>query len=226
MTVSENLATIKANIEASCRRVGRNPNEITIIAVTKYVTIERANTVHKAGIFNLAENRLEGLKEKFHALNEQEINWHFIGTLQSKKVKKVINMIDYLHSLDRLSLAKELNKRSTTVVPCFLQVNTSGEASKHGLKPSEVHEFIEKLAEFEQIKVIGLMTMAPHSDDEQVVRQSFRTLSMLRDEIASKQLSYAPCHYLSMGMSQDYQLAIEEGATHVRIGTSLVGTEH
>ncbi|MCZ0703350.1 pyridoxal phosphate enzyme (YggS family) [Natronobacillus azotifigens] len=223
MTVEENLATIQSNLQETCARIGRDPQEITVIAVTKYVTIERAREVIKAGVTNLAENRMEGLYEKSEALNDTMPNWHFIGTLQSKKVKKVIDLVDYLHSLDRLSLAKEINKRAQNKIPCFVQVNVSGETSKQGLKPEEVDSFIEKLKEFEQIQIVGLMTMAPHVNDDTTIRNCFRELRELRDRIASRKLIHAPCSYLSMGMSNDYQIAIEEGATHIRIGSHLVG---
>lgn len=224
MTVAENIAIIQTNIEESCKRVGRNSKDITVIAVTKYVTIERARSVIDAGVENLAENRMEGLQEKTDAITNPLINWHFIGTLQTKKVRKVVDSIDYLHALDRLSLASELNKRTNKTIPCFIQVNVSGEETKHGLAPDEVLDFVIALQEYENVEVIGLMTMAPHVEDQAVIRQCFRSLRLLRDKITNKQLPHAPCRYLSMGMSNDYQIAIEEGATHIRIGSNLVGS--
>ncbi|WP_117169789.1 YggS family pyridoxal phosphate-dependent enzyme [Paraliobacillus sediminis] len=224
MNVEQNLKKIENNIAEVCTRVNRNPEEITIIGVTKYVTIERTEEAFQAGIVDLAENRLEGLLEKQEHLSQEQINWHFIGTLQSRKVKSVIGSIDYLHSLDRLSLAKEINKRTDEVLPCFVQVNVSGEESKQGLDRKDVPDFITALEAYPAIKVIGLMTMAPHVEDEQELRNTFRSLRELRDDMKQKQWAHAPCTYLSMGMSNDYQLAIEEGATHIRIGSNLVGT--
>ncbi|WP_112180768.1 MULTISPECIES: YggS family pyridoxal phosphate-dependent enzyme [Paraliobacillus] len=224
MNVEQNLKTIETNIIEACTRANRNPEEITIIGVTKYVTIERTEEAFQAGVVDLAENRLEGLSEKQAFLSQEQINWHFIGTLQSRKVKSVIGSINYLHSLDRLSLAKEINKRSDDVLSCFVQVNVSGEESKQGLDSKEVMDFITALEEYPAVKVIGLMTMAPHIKDEQELRSTFRSLRELRDAIKQKQLAHAPCKYLSMGMSNDYQIAIEEGATHIRIGSNLVGT--
>ncbi|MBA2870726.1 hypothetical protein HNQ85_000996 [Anoxybacillus calidus] len=224
MSVSANLAAIKKNIVEACERVGRNPADIRIIAVTKYVSIERAKEAYMAGITDFGENRDEGFLQKYEALGN-EPTWHFIGTLQSRKVKNVIDKIDYLHSLDRLSLAEEIQKRATKPVKCFVQVNVSGEESKHGLPPQEVIPFIEKLKEFPNIIVVGLMTMAPFTDNEQDIRRCFRGLKKLQEEIQALHIPYAPCTELSMGMSNDYIIAIEEGATFIRLGTSLVGKE-
>ncbi|UFU00957.1 YggS family pyridoxal phosphate-dependent enzyme [Radiobacillus kanasensis] len=224
MSLESNLSTILNNVRQSCEKVGRNHDEITIIGVTKYVTIERAQEAVDKGIKHLGENRLEGLLEKQQSLSEDPV-WHFIGSLQSRKVKDLIDIVYMIHSLDRLSLAKEIHKRANQPIDCFVQVNTSGEESKHGLHPDDVHSFIEKLAPYTNVRVVGLMTMAPHVEDEATLRSTFSKLRMLKDEIMAKQLDYAPCSYLSMGMSNDYQIAIEEGATHIRIGTKLVGSK-
>lgn len=223
MTVAARLKDINKQIETACQKVNRKMEDITLIAVTKYATIETAQEAIAAGIQDLGENRLEGFQEKYAAIGDK-VNWHFIGTLQSRKVKDLINDIDVLHSLDRKSLAKEINKRAEKTIPCFVQVNVSGEETKHGLAIDEVQPFIESLSVYEKIKVIGLMTMAPHTDDEQILRQTFRQLRTLRDEIQALELTHAPCEYLSMGMSNDYGIAIEEGATHIRIGSQLVGS--
>jgi pyridoxal phosphate enzyme (YggS family) len=131
--------------------------------------------------------------------------------------------VDFIHSVDRLTLAAEINKRASKNVNCFIQVNVSGEESKHGLNPSQVMEFVHQLKDFPHINVAGLMTMAPNTDDESVLRNCFRQLKVLREEIQNLQLTYAPCKELSMGMSNDFRIAIEEGATMIRIGTALVG---
>ncbi|WP_100011036.1 YggS family pyridoxal phosphate-dependent enzyme [Lentibacillus sediminis] len=223
MTAAANLEQIRHHIREACEKSGRNPDDITLIGVTKYVTIERTEEIIQAGVENLGENRLEGFLEKYQHFTDR-VNWHFIGTLQSRKVKDVINQIDMLHSLDRNSLAKEINKRVNEQLDCFIQVNVSGEVSKHGLDPEEVVPFVEEMAAYENVRIIGLMTMAPHINDELRLREIFRTLAKLRDEVSSMQLSHAPCAYLSMGMSNDYRIAIEEGATHVRIGSSLTNS--
>ncbi|KGX93249.1 hypothetical protein N781_12635 [Pontibacillus halophilus JSM 076056 = DSM 19796] len=224
MNIKENAADIQRKVEAASEQSGRSASDVTVIAVTKYVSVERAHQAVEAGITHLGENRPEGLIEKQTHLSNG-VTWHFIGSLQSKKVKRVIDGVDVLHSLDRLSLAKEIQKRSERVVPCFIQVNVSGEESKQGLSLDEVHEFVNELEAYDRIKVIGLMTMAPYIDDEDELRSCFRRLRLLRDEIQDLGLSHAPCTELSMGMSNDYTIAIEEGATHIRIGTSLVGNE-
>ena len=221
MVVATNLEQIRRDMEAACKRSNRNLEDLTLIAVTKYVTIERNRELLDAGIKNFGENRADGFLEKYQAIGD-EAKWHFIGTLQSRKVKDIIDKVDMIHSLDRMSLAKEINKRATRPIDCFVQVNVSGEETKHGLEPEEVETFIEQVAQYEKIRVVGLMTMAPHVEDQDLIRNVFRRLAALRDEIRNKKLPHAPCEYLSMGMSNDYVTAIEEGATHIRIGSKLV----
>ncbi|WP_026906038.1 YggS family pyridoxal phosphate-dependent enzyme [Paucisalibacillus globulus] len=223
MDVSQNLAEIKAEIEVACRKSNRNPDDITIIAVTKYVTIDRTEEAVNAGILNLGENRQEGFIEKYNHFGNH-VSWHFIGSLQTRKVKDIIDKVDYIHSLDRLSLAKEINKRASAVVNCFLQVNVSGEESKHGIQPEEVIPFIEKLADYTNIRIVGLMTMAPHSADKMLLHKVFRELRELRDKVKQENYQQAPCEFLSMGMSNDFDIAVIEGATHIRIGSKLVGS--
>ncbi|MED4972619.1 YggS family pyridoxal phosphate-dependent enzyme [Geobacillus kaustophilus NBRC 102445] len=223
MTVRDNLAAIRREIEAACARVGRDPAGVRIVAVTKYVDAKRALEVLDAGIADLGENRSDQLIEKHERIGNQA-TWHFIGTLQSRKVKDIIDKVDYIHSLDRLSLAKEIEKRAVRPVKCFVQVNVSGEATKHGLAPEETIPFIEQLRAFSRIEVVGLMTMAPHTDDEAILRACFRQLRMLKERVQALGMAHAPCTELSMGMSNDYTIAIEEGATFVRIGSALVGS--
>jgi len=222
MEVSANLTIIQDRIGQACLKSNRNPEDITVIGVTKYVTIERTMEAIEAGITNLGENRNEGFLEKYAHIGNRA-KWHFIGTLQSRKVKDIIDKVDVIHSLDRQSLAKEINKRASSLIDCFIQVNVSGEESKHGLKPEEVLPFIEKMESYENIRVVGLMTMAPHIEDREQIRKVFRDLAELRDRVKVMDFGHAPCEFLSMGMSNDYEIAIEEGATHIRIGSSLVG---
>ena len=226
MSVEKNLQNLSGKIARACDRSGRDPEEVSIVAVTKYVSVKTAQEAVEAGIRHLGENRLgEGLT-KVEALREG-VTWHFIGTLQSKKVKKMIDQFQYIHSLDRLSLAKEIDNRTAegTRKKCFVQVNVLGEESKAGLSPEEVPAFIEELEHYPAIEIIGLMTMAPLTDNEQELRQTFRKLKQLRDDIRNRKYSHAPCNELSMGMSNDFEIAIEEGATFIRVGSSLVGKE-
>lgn len=224
MKVSENLEVIQSQIEDACKSVGRSPEEIKIVAVTKYVSPERAKEAIEAGVRHLGENRDEGLLHKISQIKDKPV-WHFIGTLQTRKVKNIIEHVTYIHSLDRLSLAKEISKRAKGKVKCLIQVNASGEESKHGLRPEDVTGFVHDLEQYPNILIDGLMTMAPFTEDEQVIRDSFRTLKNLQQEIQSLKLEYAPCNELSMGMSNDFKIAVEEGSTMVRIGTALVGNE-
>lgn len=222
MKVKDNLAAIKQKIEQAAARAGRKAEDVTIVAVTKYVSTDRAKEAVEAGIGHLGENRVEGIIEKHEAIGSRA-KWHFIGSLQTRKVKSMIEYADYIHSLDRESLAKEINQRATKPVQCFVQVNVSGEESKHGMEPGEVIQFIESLHRYENVQIGGLMTMAPLTDDRDVLRACFRQLASLRDEVQALNLPFAPCSELSMGMSNDYDIAIEEGATMIRIGTALVG---
>lgn len=224
MKVTENLQRIEENILQACQRSGRNRQEVKLIAVTKYVSIERASEALKAGIFDLGENRDEGLLAKFEVLKDKPV-WHYIGSLQTRKVRNIIDKVTYIHSLDRLSLAEEIQKRAVAPVNCLVQVNVSGEESKHGLTPEAVIDFVRKAASLEKITIAGLMTMAPLTDDENVIRHCFKQLKDLQIEIQQAKIEGAPCLELSMGMSNDYEIAIEEGATMIRIGTALVGED-
>lgn len=198
---------------------------VQLIAVTKYVSIETTREAIACGVHHIGENRVEGLLDKQKAIGRESVTWHFIGTLQTRKVKEVITSLDYLHSLDRLSLAKEIEKRATRPIKCFVQVNVSGEASKHGIPYEETLSFIKKLDAFSKVQVVGLMTMAPHIEDEAALRTIFKKLKGLQEEVADLRLTHAPCSQLSMGMSNDFEVAIAEGATFIRIGTALVGKE-
>ena len=224
MDVASNLHNIETRINEAAQRAGRNPGDIKIIAVTKYVTAARAKEAYEAGIRNLGENRSEGILAKREFFDEQPV-WHFIGSLQTRKVKSIIDKVNIIHSLDRISLAAEIQKRAEKPVDCLVQVNVSGEDTKHGIPPQETIEFVKQLASFDKIRIIGLMTMAPLTDNHEVIRQCFKDLKNLQVQIQNLLLPYAPCRELSMGMSNDFEIAVEEGSTMVRIGTALVGNE-
>jgi PLP dependent protein len=225
LSILENKHQIFKNIQAACQKINRSPEGVNLIAVTKYVSSDTAKEAVEAGIEHIGENRLEGLLEKKEALKGYSVKWHFIGTLQSRKVKDVVRHVDYIHSLDRLSLAKEIQKRAERTISCFVQVNIAEEDSKHGLKVKEVLPFVDKLGEYDKIKIVGLMTMAPNTDDEALIRNIFSKLKQLQTAIQDNKYTHAPCEELSMGMSNDYPIAVEEGATFIRVGTSLVGKE-
>lgn len=222
MSIDTNLEKINDIIHDTCTRVSRNPKEVTVVAVTKHVDVKTAEEVIRSGVTNLGENRADAFLEKYEYLGKQAI-WHFIGTLQSRKVKDVIDKIDYLHSMDRISLAKEINKRAEKKLKCFVQVKTSDEETKQGILQKDVLPFVKEIGKYEKIEVVGLMTMAPFTADEEKIRSCFVALKKCQEEVQDLALDYAPCTELSMGMSNDYPIAIEEGATYIRLGTSLVG---
>lgn len=220
-SVKENLEEIESQIRNSTKKSSFETSP-QVIVVTKYVTIDRAIEAYQAGLRNFGENRIEGFIEKKKQLPDDVI-MHFIGSMQTRKVKEVINDIDYFHALDRLKLAKEIEKRADHKVKCFVQVNVSGEESKHGMSPEEVIPFINEMENFEHVEIVGLMTMAPLTENKEKLRQYFKQLRLLKDKVQSLNLTYAPCTELSMGMSNDFNEAIIEGTSYIRIGTKLVG---
>lgn len=221
--ISENLRRIRQEIQNSCALVGRDPDEITLVAVTKTVDSETTKKVISLGITDLAENRSDRFLDKKQKIDGfSEVSWHFIGNLQRRKVKSIVNEITYFHALDNLKLAAEIQKRSEQVLKCFVEVNVSGEESKQGLSPAAVPDFIRSLAEYDRLQVVGLMTMAPYDADDEELHKVFSGLRELKEEIQRLALPHAPCTELSMGMSRDFQIAIQEGATFIRIGTALV----
>lgn len=215
MNIRKNVDSVRQNI----RSLVVNSEAVNIVAATKYANANQILELFESGITMMGENRVDALLDKKTQLS-LPIEWHFIGTLQSRKVKDVINEIECLHSLDRLSLATEIQKYRQEPLPCFIQVNVSKEESKHGLSIEEVIPFIEALKQYPVIQVIGLMTMAPHTNDEGVIRDCFKKLKQLQVSISECHLE-VNCSMLSMGMSNDYMIAIEEGATHIRLGSGL-----
>ena len=171
MNVRENFETITKEIAETCEKVVRNVDEVKLIAVTKYVTDARVEEAIEAGITDFAENRPQNYVERKGKYSNK--TWHLIGSLQTRKVRDVINEVDYFHALDRDSLAKEIEKRAEKEIKCFVQVNVSGEESKHGLTSEEAIDFIKALEQYSKIKVVGLMTMAPFVEDEEILRNCF-----------------------------------------------------
>lgn len=220
-SVKENSRKIEQMLGLSLEKSNRKRSDVQVIVVTKSVSSEQSLAAIEEGYDHLAENRPEGLDLKQKELSDKRLVWHFIGNLQTRKVKNVINKIDYFHALDRLSLAEEIEKRANKSVSCFVQVNVTGEETKSGISPNQLDDFIMSLSQYSKIKVVGLMTMAPLNADETVIRSAFALLRELQESIKDKALPYAPCTELSMGMSKDYTIAVEEGATFVRIGTSF-----
>jgi PLP dependent protein len=227
VTLQSRLRDVENRLEQACKRSGRHRKDVQIIAVTKYVSVNTAEAVVLEGITNIGENRWPDAKDKWDKLKGQAI-FHYIGSLQTNKVKDVIGKFDFIHSLDRLSLAEAIHNRARMLdiqVKCFLQVNVSGEQSKHGLEPEQLKEFIRQLQIYDRIRPIGLMTMAPYESEPEQTRPIFRSLRELRDDLNEQLILKEPLTELSMGMSNDFEVAVEEGATRVRLGTVLVGKE-
>lgn len=224
--ISDNLQKVRQEIQNSCALVSRNSDEVTLVGVTKSVDSSKIKELYDLGLNVFAENRVDVLLQKQAELSDHpKIEWHFIGHLQRRKVKDVINRIDYFHALESLKLAAEIQKRADHIIRCFVEVNVSGEASKLGLRPDEVRSFIQEIANYDKIEVVGLMMMAPYDSTKEEQRAYFTQLKKLQEEIHAQNYSNAPCTQLSMGMSNDYQVAIEVGATYVRVGSALFEEE-
>ena len=203
---------------------GKQPQ---LVAVSKTVGADQIQALYDLGQRHFGENRYPTLLEKQATLAQTapDIVWHFIGRVQTRQVKEFINQIDYLHALDRFDLAKEIQKRADHPIKCFLQVNVSGEESKTGYEPEQVFAAIEQLAPYDKIEIVGLMTMAPADALEGELHFFFKTLKHLQLLVQEAGYPHAPCTELSMGMSQDYTIATEEGASFLRVGSALFAPE-
>jgi PLP dependent protein len=196
-----------------------------VVAATKYVDAPVIRALFEKGLRQVGENRVQDMLQKQDQLRDLPLQWHFIGKLQTNKVKAMINRIDCLHSLDSLRLAAEIQKHRSGVLPCFVEVHISAEPTKSGVSIEELAEFVTNLQMYDKIQVIGLMGMAPFTNDVAPIRLAFQTLFRLAKQIQEKRSPHAPCEFLSMGMSNDYLIAIEEGATHLRLGSILFQSE-
>jgi len=225
--VSERLERVRERINEACGRVGRDPAEVRIVAVTKGHPAEVIREALAAGLNIIGENRVQEAETKFAELADEVGNkaeWHLVGHLQRNKVRKALAMFSMIHSLDSLRLALEVEKegaKTQKLTPCLIEVNTSGEASKFGVSPNEVAGLVAEVLKCEHIKLIGLMTVGPLSEDKERIRRSFAMLRELRDRAENVFGCYLP--HLSMGMSDDFEIAVEEGATMVRLGRVLFG---
>lgn len=221
MSLIENTQKVFSQVSQASLKAGRSKESVKVIAVTKYVDSSITNELVEAGTQHLGENRVGPFLAKKEALKDKEVTWHFIGSLQRRKVKDVINEIDYFHGLDSLKLAQEIEKRANHPIKCFLQVNVSGEETKHGFRPEELLEVLPQLSELKKLQLVGLMTMAPFEADSKEIFGFFEETAQLADRIRQQAYPNMPMTELSMGMSQDYSLAIAAGATFVRIGTAF-----
>jgi pyridoxal phosphate enzyme (YggS family) len=225
MTIALNLASIQERIRKAALRAGRDPVAIRLVAVSKTVSAESIQEAITAGVTILGENYVQEARNKIARIGKQ-VEWHFIGHLQSNKARSAVDLFSTIHSVDRLSLAEALNQEANKqgkILPVLIQVNISGEESKSGINPQETLQLLERIAGLQHLSVQGLMTMPPWFEDPENARPHFNALRKLREELANKKIHGVSLQELSMGMSGDFEVAIEEGATLVRVGTAIFG---
>lgn len=219
--VAASLSRVRDRISEAAQTAGRDPNDVILVAVTKGVEVSAIREAIAAGQTEFGENRAQELLAKVRAIQEP-VRWHFIGRLQTNKVKDVVGSAYAIHSIDRLALAQQIGQTAPGRVRVLLQVNTSGEQTKAGVAPEAVPETLAAMLEIQHLDPVGLMTMGPHVASEIELRDCFRQLARLRDQ-AAQEFGSSIIRHLSMGMSQDYGVAIQEGATMVRIGSAIFG---
>ncbi len=226
--IAQNLKQVQQRIEAACGRCGRDPASVQLITVTKTIDTERINQAVEAGALILGENRVQEVLHKYEAVGSS-VSWHLIGHLQTNKVRQIIDRVDLIHSLDSVHLAQELQKRASLrqkPVEVLIEVNVGQEESKFGLSTEQVPAFVASLAEMDFIQIRGLMTVAPFLDDPENVRMVFRSLKTLFEDLKKIEQPNVRMEHLSMGMTHDFEVAIEEGATMVRVGTGIFGSRN
>lgn len=220
-----NINQMKEDIKRVCHKCGRDPEEITLIAVTKTVDADRINHAVDCGIINLGENKVQEIVDKYDLVSKN-VKWHLIGHLQTNKVKYIIDKVELIHSVDSMKLAEEINKRAeknNLIKDVLVQINVAEEDTKFGIRIEEAVDFVKSISGFDNIRIMGLMTIAPYDIDPEKVRPVFRQLKEKFSELAQMNLSNTNMKYLSMGMSNDYGVAIEEGSNMIRIGTAIFG---
>lgn len=219
--VAEGLDRVAERIGRAAERAGRAPSDVKLIAVSKGFDVARVMEAVTAGQLDLGENRVQELVAKYAEV-PRDVRWHFVGRLQTNKVKHLLPVVHAIHSVDRVDLARQISRRAADPVQVLVEVNASGDPQKAGVGPNDVEELIGEALQMPNLDVVGLMTMARLSDDPQTSRGAFRRLAQLREQVAGA-FSCPRIRHLSMGMSQDYEVAVEEGATMVRIGQAIFG---
>ena len=219
---------MQKNINESCNKINRDPNEVTLIAVSKTKPVEMLKEAYDAGARVFGENKVQEIVDKYDQM-PSDVKWHMIGHLQRNKVKYIVDKVAMIHSVDSLRLAETIEKeaaKKAVIVPILIEVNVAQEESKFGLKPEEVLPFIEQISDFSHIRIKGLMTIAPYVDNAEENREIFRELKKLSVDIAAKNINNVTMSVLSMGMTGDYMVAVQEGATMVRVGTGIFGARN
>ncbi|MEI3266509.1 MAG: YggS family pyridoxal phosphate-dependent enzyme [Frisingicoccus sp.] len=223
--IKENVAEVEARIQAACKRAGRRREEVTLIAVSKTKPVSDIYEVIETGIKDYGENKVQEMCDKMEIIQEP-LNWHMIGHLQRNKVKYIVDKAKLIHSVDSLRLAQQISQeaiKKEVEVDILIEVNVAEEASKFGLSTEEVIQMIEAIAKLPAVHIKGLMTVAPFTDNPEDNRPYFRNLKQLAVDIDGKNIDNVTMSVLSMGMTGDYEVAIEEGATMVRVGTGIFG---
>ena len=222
--IENNLNEVREKMQSAIERASRNPEDVTLIAVTKTYGVDVINEAIDCGVTDIGENRVQEIMEKYDSV--KPVRWHLIGHLQKNKVKYIIDKVELIHSVDSFELAKEIDKHAKKhdkIQKILLEVNVSGEESKFGIRPEDCRELCLEIAKLENVKIEGLMTIAPFVDDEKVLEGVFSGLKKLSEEIKVAQIPYVDMNRLSMGMTNDFPLAIQNGATMVRVGTGIFG---
>lgn len=228
MIIKKQLEEVECRIRKACERAGRGPEEVTLIAVSKTKPVSVLEEAYAAGVRTFGENKVQEIMDKYEVL-PKDIKWHMIGHLQTNKVKYIIDKVDLIHSVDSLKLAETIEReaaKKNLTVRILIEVNVAEEESKFGLKVDEVIPFIEKIATFPHVNVCGLMTIAPFVENSEENRSIFADLQKLSVDIGAKNIDNVNVSILSMGMTNDYEVAIEEGATMVRVGTGIFGARN
>ncbi|MGA9117960.1 MAG: YggS family pyridoxal phosphate-dependent enzyme [Bacteroidota bacterium] len=224
--IAESLDNIRGRISRACGRAGRDASAVTLVAVSKTFPADCIREAADAGVVDFGENYVQELLEKHEVITGKALRWHFIGHLQRNKVRFIAPWITMVHAVDGLPLAREIHARAKAegrIIDCLVEVNTTGEESKFGVRPDHALRLVREFEDLTSIRVNGFMTIGPFLPDPEGSRPMFRRLRELRDEAAASNQENAPMHHLSMGMTGDFEVAIEEGATLVRIGTAIFG---
>lgn len=224
--IAENLKNLRKCIEQTCQKCGRKVDEVQLIAVAKTVSVELIKEAIDAGQIDFGENYVQELQEKHKAFTDRIIHWHFIGHLQSNKVKYIAEYIHLIHSVDDLNLGKEISRQAEQcgrIQDVLVEIHTTDEATKFGIQPENAVPLIKELSQLSHLRVCGLMTMGPFSDNPNDSRSSFRCVVDLKNQIETEGIVNVQMRHLSMGMTHDFEIAIEEGATLIRIGTAIFG---
>jgi hypothetical protein len=223
--ISENLKTVRENIEKSCKKAGRSSSEVTLIAVSKTKPLEMLQEAYDMGCRHFGENKVQELVDKYEAM-PKDVKWHMIGHLQRNKVKYIVDKVCMIHSVDSLKLAEEISREAVKKqvnVSILIEVNVAGEETKFGVKPEETEALVREAAKLPGIHIKGLMTIAPFVTEPEENRKYFSALKQLSVDISEKNIDNVTMSVLSMGMTGDYTTAIEEGAAFVRVGTGIFG---